>query len=62
MTGLLYLAVSKTMKELVLEWKKVDPVKLYDGLKMPQFSIARVMALNCSDSSQIGAVRLLSLY
>jgi hypothetical protein len=50
------------MKELVLEWKKVDPVKLYDGLKMPQFSIARVMALNCSDSSQIGAVRLLSLY
>ncbi|CAG0887096.1 unnamed protein product [Cyprideis torosa] len=46
---------SKTMKELELKWQTTgDPVKMYQGLKMPQFAIVDIVTSTCQESFQIG--------
>ncbi|CAG0921923.1 unnamed protein product [Notodromas monacha] len=42
------------MKELGLSWKNRRPVKLYSGLRMPQFEVEQVTASVCQESFQIG--------
>jgi hypothetical protein len=42
------------MKELQLSWKTENPVKLYSGLRMPQFEVEHVTPNVCQESFQIG--------
>ena len=46
--------VSKTMKELILQWKTQNPVIMYKNLRMPQFEIMNIVATDCQESFQIG--------
>lgn len=45
---------SKTTRELLLEWNKQSPVDLSSDLKMPQFTVERVVIDHCEESSLIG--------
>ncbi|XP_054280198.1 glycine receptor subunit alpha-2-like [Macrosteles quadrilineatus] len=45
---------SKTIEELRLEWKTMNPVIMGKGLKMPQFEIVEIIASDCQESFQIG--------
>ncbi|XP_066907680.1 glycine receptor subunit alpha-3 [Halyomorpha halys] len=45
---------SKTIEELRLEWKTLNPVIMGKGLRMPQFEIVDIMASDCQESFQIG--------
>lgn len=45
---------SKTTRELLLEWNKQSPVDLSSDLKMPQFTVERVVTDHCEESSLIG--------
>ena len=46
--------VSKTIEELSLEWKTMNPVIMGKGLRMPQFEIVKIAASDCQESFQIG--------
>lgn len=46
--------VSKTIEELRLEWKTMNPVIMGKGLRMPQFEIVDISASVCQESFQIG--------
>ena len=46
--------VSKTTRELLLEWNKKNPVDLSSDLKMPQFTMGAIITDNCEESSLIG--------
>ncbi|CAH1406304.1 unnamed protein product [Nezara viridula] len=46
--------ISKTIEELRLEWKNLNPVIMGKGLRMPQFEIVDIMASDCQESFQIG--------
>ncbi len=46
--------VSKTTRELLLEWNKENPVDLSSDLKMPQFTVKKVVTGHCEESSLIG--------
>lgn len=46
--------VSKTTRELLLEWNKWSPVDLSADLKMPQFTVEDVVTDKCEESSLIG--------
>ena len=46
--------VSKTMRELLLEWNHLEPVNLSSDLKMPQFKVEEVETDICEESSMIG--------
>lgn len=48
------ITVSKTIEELRLEWKTMNPVIMGKGLKMPQFEIVEIVASDCQESFQIG--------
>lgn len=48
------ISVSKTIEELRLEWKNLNPVIMGKGLKMPQFEIKDIAAADCQESFQIG--------
>lgn len=50
-------SVSKTIEELRLEWKSLNPVIMGKGLKMPQFEIKEVSTADCQESFQIGKKR-----
>ncbi|RZF33856.1 hypothetical protein LSTR_LSTR008979 [Laodelphax striatellus] len=45
---------SKTIEELRLEWKTMNPVIMGKGLKMPQFEIVDIVPSECQESFQIG--------
>ncbi|XP_075230941.1 glycine receptor subunit alpha-2-like [Lycorma delicatula] len=45
---------SKTIEELRLEWKTMNPVIMGKGLRMPQFEIVDIKAADCQESFQIG--------
>ncbi|XP_067009760.2 glycine receptor subunit alpha-3 [Anabrus simplex] len=45
---------SKTIEELSLEWKTMNPVIMGKGLRMPQFEIVKIAASDCQESFQIG--------
>ncbi|XP_068234329.1 glycine receptor subunit alpha-2-like [Palaemon carinicauda] len=45
---------SKTTQELNLSWKRGDPIKIYRGLKMPQFNIINNETDRCHEDFQIG--------
>ncbi|XP_042220572.1 glycine receptor subunit alpha-2-like [Homarus americanus] len=45
---------SKTTQELNLSWKEGDPIKIYRGLKMPQFNIIDNQTDRCHEDFQIG--------
>ncbi|XP_069946656.1 glycine receptor subunit alpha-2-like [Cherax quadricarinatus] len=45
---------SKTTQELNLSWKLGDPIKIYRGLKMPQFNIIDNETDRCHEDFQIG--------
>ncbi|XP_071518643.1 glycine receptor subunit alpha-2-like isoform X2 [Panulirus ornatus] len=45
---------SKTTQELNLSWKLGDPIKIYRGLKMPQFNIIDKQTDRCHEDFQIG--------
>lgn len=47
-------SVSKTIEELSLEWKTMNPVIMGKGLRMPQFEIVKIAASDCQESFQIG--------
>lgn len=49
--------VSKTIEELSLEWKTMNPVIMGKGLRMPQFEIVKIAASDCQESFQIGECR-----
>ncbi|XP_039291119.1 glycine receptor subunit alpha-2-like [Nilaparvata lugens] len=46
--------LSKTIEELRLEWKTMNPVIMGKGLKMPQFEIVDIVPSECQESFQIG--------
>jgi hypothetical protein len=50
-------SVSKTIEELSLEWKTMNPVIMGKGLRMPQFEIVKIAASDCQESFQIGECR-----
>jgi len=50
----MFFLVSKTTRELLLEWNKKNPVDLSSDLKMPQFTMGAVITDNCEESSLIG--------
>ncbi|XP_075232274.1 glycine receptor subunit beta-type 4-like [Lycorma delicatula] len=45
---------SKTIEELRLEWKTMNPVIMGKGLRMPQFEIVDIVPSDCQESFQIG--------
>ncbi|CAN7999052.1 unnamed protein product, partial [Ixodes hexagonus] len=45
---------SKTTDELQLHWSRVDPVILYENMKLPQFEIENVNTSLCSETFHIG--------
>ncbi|PNF41132.1 hypothetical protein B7P43_G04520, partial [Cryptotermes secundus] len=45
---------SKTIEELSLEWKTMNPVIMGKGLRMPQFEIVKIAASDCQESFHIG--------
>ncbi|XP_050714966.1 glycine receptor subunit alpha-2-like [Eriocheir sinensis] len=45
---------SKTTQELNLSWKHGEPIKIYRGLKMPQFNIIDNETDRCHEDFQIG--------
>jgi hypothetical protein len=45
---------SKTTSELVLKWDPVEPVRMYQGLKLPQFRIRGLKASHCKEEFHIG--------
>ncbi|XP_065353645.1 glycine receptor subunit alpha-2-like [Cloeon dipterum] len=45
---------SKTTSELVLKWDTESPVRMYQGLKLPQFRIKDVRASHCKEEFHIG--------
>ncbi len=45
--------VSKTTRELLLEWNKENPVDLSADLKMPQFTVERVATEHCEESTSL---------
>ncbi|GAB6029755.1 hypothetical protein CHUAL_005470 [Chamberlinius hualienensis] len=45
---------AKTTRDLRLEWKSAQPVKMYKGLRMPQFEIQDIRPLKCQDTFHIG--------
>eukprot|EP00095_Tigriopus_kingsejongensis_P006491 maker-scaffold676_size113663-snap-gene-0.28 protein:Tk06491 transcript:maker-scaffold676_size113663-snap-gene-0.28-mRNA-1 annotation:"glycine receptor subunit alpha-2-like" len=45
---------SKTTRELLLAWNKENPVDLSSDLKMPQFTMERVVTDQCEEHSLIG--------
>lgn len=47
-------AVSKTTRELLLEWNKDSQVELSSDLKLPQFSVKEVVPGHCEEMSLIG--------
>ena len=47
-------AVSKTTRELLLEWNIRSPVDLSSDLKLPQFTVSDVVTDKCEESSLIG--------
>ena len=47
------LSVSKTTKELLLNWTN-DPVRLSSEVKMPQFLVEDVIAEACDESAVMG--------
>jgi hypothetical protein len=49
-----FVLVSKTIEELSLEWKTMNPVIMGKGLRMPQFEIVKIAASDCQESFQIG--------
>ena len=50
--------VSKTTRELLLEWNKERPVDLSSDLKMPQFTVEKVVTDHCEELSLIGKLKL----
>ena len=46
--------VSKTTRELILEWNHLVPVDLSSDMKMPQFKVEEVETDICEESSMIG--------
>ena len=46
--------VSKTTRELLLDWNKERPVDLSSDLKLPQFTVERVVTDHCEELSLIG--------
>lgn len=50
----LFFSVSKTTRELILEWNQRSPVDLSSDLKMPQFTVESVVTDKCEESSLIG--------
>jgi hypothetical protein len=54
-------SVSKTIEELSLEWKTMNPVIMGKGLRMPQFEIVKIEASDCQESFQIGECHPLKL-
>ena len=55
----LFFVVSKTTRELLLEWNKRSPVDLSSDLKLPQFTVERVVTDKCEESSLIGKAMFL---
>lgn len=49
----LIILVAKTTRHLLLTWSpnKRHPVEVYEGLKLPQFTIERIHLTSCVDSS-----------
>ena len=47
-------AVSKTLRELNLQWKEDEPIKMYKDLRMPQFEIININDTTCQESFLIG--------
>ena len=47
-------SVSKTTRELLLEWNHLEPVNLSSDMKMPQFKVEEVETDICEESSMIG--------
>ena len=48
------LLVSKTTKELILQWKEHKGVDISSEVKMPQFEISRVSPSKCQENFHIG--------
>ncbi|XP_063226527.1 glycine receptor subunit alpha-2-like [Bacillus rossius redtenbacheri] len=45
---------SKTIEELSLDWKTMNPVIMGKDLRMPQFEIVKIAASDCQETFQIG--------
>jgi hypothetical protein len=57
-----YVAVSKTVEELILEWKPEDPIQT-GNLKMSMFELIAIVPTKCHESFQIGmkSIRIIIL-
>ncbi len=45
--------VSKTTRELLLEWNKGNAVELSSDLRLPQFSVDKVVTGHCENETSI---------
>lgn len=50
-----FIAVSKTVEELILEWKKENPVSI-GNLGMSQFELENIRTDTCEESFQMGQI------
>jgi len=49
--------VSKTVEELILEWKPEDPITIYKkNIQMSMFELIAIVPNVCNESFQIGKV------
>ena len=46
----IFISVSRTTEELLLQWKKVKPVILGSDLEFPKFTIKEVTTDKCNES------------
>ena len=53
---LLSIAVSKTTKELILEWEGIQdkPVIVAEDLRMPQFEMQKITTNMCHETNHMG--------
>ena len=56
-----FFAVSKTTKELILEWEvqHQQPVIVAEDLRMPQFEMQKITTNKCHETNHMGELRSL---
>ncbi len=54
-----FLTVSKTVEELILDWKQENPITT-GSLQMTQFAMVDIVAAKCHEAFQIGKMHVFS--
>ena len=54
-----FFTVSKTTKELILEWENQQPVIVAEDLRMPQFEMQKITMNKCHETNHMGKLEQL---